>query len=344
MSDVTPDITVRAEQAHRTAKRPTMAYLASEVAVGTTPMAIWSGVVAGAQEHDLNLIGFAGGNIGPQPAMPQGNLAPANIIYKLVTPEICSGVVAWGLTLSSSDRELEAIHARYRPLPIVTVSRAVAGHPVVVADNNQGMRELVAHLVETHGCRRLAFIRGPAHPIAEERYRAYLEALAHYGIPFDPALVTPAWDWQSESGERAVALFLDERGLRPRQDVDAIVASSDLTALAALEALHNRGIRVPDDLALVGFNNSPEAQCAIPPITSAAAPLYEQGRRSVGALKNVMEQASVPERILIPARLVVHQGRARLPRGTHAAEWPARAGDLGAERRPGRAAGYARAG
>jgi signal transduction histidine kinase/DNA-binding LacI/PurR family transcriptional regulator/AraC-like DNA-binding protein len=298
MSDMTFDGATRTEQPDRGAKRPTIAYLSSEVAVGTTSMAVWSGVVAGAQEHNLNLIGCAGGNI---------TETQANIIYDLVTPEFCSGIVTWSLARGSSVQENEAMHARYQALPVVTVSRAVAGYPVVMADNYRGMREAITHLIETHGCRRLAFIRGPEDPLAEERHRAYLETLEHYDIPFNPALVTPSWDWLSENGARAVALFLDERGLRPRQDIDAIVAANDLMAVSALKALQDRSIRVPKDLAMVGFNNSIQAQCTIPSITSVATPLSEQGRQSVGVLTKLMEQVSVPEQVLIPTHLVIHQ-------------------------------------
>jgi signal transduction histidine kinase/DNA-binding LacI/PurR family transcriptional regulator len=262
-------------------------------------MAVWSGVAAGAEEHDVNLIGCVGGYIKER---------QANIVYDLVTPKLCSGIVTWSIARGSSGQENEAIHARYQALPMVTVSRAAPDRPVVMADNYRGMQEAVIHLIETHDCRRLAFIRGPEdHPLAEDRYRAYLETLEYYEIPFNPMLVTPAWDWLSENGERAVALFLDERGLRLHRDIDAIVAASDIMAVAALEALQNRGFRIPKDLAMASFNNSIEAQCTIPSITSVATPLSEQGRQSVGVLTELMEQAPVPEQVLIPTHLVVHR-------------------------------------
>jgi anti-anti-sigma regulatory factor len=164
-------------------------------------------------------------------------------------------------------------------------------------------------LIETHGCRRIAFIRARAdyNPLAVPRYRAYRETLEQHEIPFDPALVTPEWDWEEESGERAVTLFLDERGLRPGRDIDAIVSASDLMATGALEALQDRDIRVPEDLALAGFNNSMQAQVAIPPVTSVDTHLPEQGRQAVSVLKDLLEQSPVPEQVLIPARLVIHQ-------------------------------------
>jgi DNA-binding LacI/PurR family transcriptional regulator/anti-anti-sigma regulatory factor len=278
--------------------RPTIVYMASEVALGATPMSFWSGVADGVQEHDLNLIAIVGGNIME---------SQRNIAYDLVTPEICSGIVAWSIAAHRPDQELEAIYARYRPLPMVTVSRAVPGRPVVTADDCQGMQEAVAHLIETHGCRRIAFVRAlSSHHLAEERYRAYLETLAHHRIPFDPALVTPAWQWAKESGGRAVALFLDERGLRPRRDLDAIVSASDLMALGALEALQNRDIRVPQDLALVGFNDSVDAQYTIPSVTSVSV-RPGPGRQAVSVLKDLLEQSPVPARMLIPTRLAVHQ-------------------------------------
>ncbi|MFC1959655.1 substrate-binding domain-containing protein [Chloroflexota bacterium] len=300
MSDMIFDDTTRIEQPGSGARRPTIAYLAAEVAVGSLPMALWSGVAAGAQEHDLNLIAIVGGNI---------TEARNNIVYDLATPQICTGIVNWSIRKNFSDQELVEIHARYQSLPMVTMGRAVPGYPVVNSDDSPGMREAVAHLIKMHGCRRLAFIRGRVDhsPLGEERYRAYQETLAHYEIPFDPELVTPEWNWANESGERAVTLFLDERGLRPGQDIDAIVSASDLMAMGALKALQNRNIRIPEDLALLGFNDSMEAQVAIPSVTSVATHLPEQGWQAVNVLKDLLEQSSVPEQVLIPTRLAIHQ-------------------------------------
>lgn len=241
--------------------RPTIAYLAPKAVVGATSMSMWSGVEAGAREQDLNLnlIAFPGGTI------HSDTREKANIIYDLVTPETVAGLVTWAASLQqpgfqaeiSNEEELITLHARYHPLPIVTLSMAVPGHPVVIAESEQGMRDAIAHLIEVHGCRRIAFIRGPdGHSQADARYYAYLDTLADHGIQANADLVTPAGNFEMKRGTQAVDLFLDQRNLRPKDDIEAIVAVSDLSALAAMEALQRRGIRVPRDVAIVGFNDS----------------------------------------------------------------------------------------
>jgi DNA-binding LacI/PurR family transcriptional regulator/anti-anti-sigma regulatory factor len=271
---------------------------------------MWSGVEAGAREQDLNLIAFPGGNIRVK---TEGQ---ANIIYDLVTPETFAGLVVWASALqhpmgqyeSLSEEELGALHARYHPLPIVTLSKAVPGHPVVLVESECGMRDAIAHLIEVHGCRRIAFIRGPeAHPLAEARYRAYLDTLADRGIKVNADLVTPAGAFSRARGVQAVDLFLDERNLRPKEDLEAIVTASDLFALGAMDALQRRSIRVPRDVAVVGFNNSAEARFASPPITSVVVPFREQGMKAVHALKRVLEGKSVPDEMIVPSRLAIHQ-------------------------------------
>jgi PAS domain S-box-containing protein len=233
----------------------------------------------------------------------------------LITPGIFAGLVTWvNATRSSKDpdetwseEEFCALHTRYHPLPIVTLSRAVLDHPVVCVESEQGMRDAIAHLIEVHGIRRIAFIRGVETYPAEARYHAYLDALTDHGIEINADLITPPGRSFSQRGAQAVELFLDQRHLRPKEDIEAIVAANDILALAAMDALQSRSIRVPEDVAVVGFNDSAEARCASPSITSVTAPFREQGTQAVRALKRMMEEESVPNEIIIPSRLAIHQ-------------------------------------
>jgi PAS domain S-box-containing protein len=290
--------------------RPTIGYLTPEAVVTQTAMGLWSGVEAGARECDLNLIAFPGGNLRSKLR------GQANIIYELITPETFAGLVTWAAALQHSafqdetlsEEELNALHTRYHPLPIVTLSKTVPGYPAALVESEQGIRDAIAHLIEVHGCRRIAFIRGPeAHPLAEARYRAYLDALADHGIGVNANLVTPPGGFADERGAQAVDLFLDQRNLRPKEDLEAIVAASDVFALTAMKALQRRDIRVPKDVAIVGFNDFAEARCASPSITSVTVPFREQGRQAVCALERLLEGESVPDETLIPSRLAVHQ-------------------------------------
>lgn len=103
-------------------------------------------------------------------------------------------------------------------------------------ESYEGMRETVTHLIEAHGYRRLAFVRGPeGHPYAQDRYRAYCETLQAYGIPFNPDLVSLPGTWSSDTARMAMQTFLDERKLRPHHDFEAIVCANDGLAVAVLK-------------------------------------------------------------------------------------------------------------
>jgi len=161
-------------------------------------------------------------------------------------------------------------------------------------------------LVESHGKRRMAFLRGPkGHPEAEQRYRAYTDALKTYNIPLDPNLIAGPIPWNQ--GTQAIQILLDQRNLRPSVDFDAIVSTSDQMALSALAVLQERGIRVPTDTALVGFDDRISGRFATPPLTTASNGFYERGKRAVEMLLALLRGEDVPEKVTVPGQLVLRQ-------------------------------------
>lgn len=289
--------------AKRRDRRDTVGFLTANIHIGAS-RTLWRGVVDAAASHDANLICFPGGGL----RVSEGFEAQRNVIYELIDAERLDGLLNWSSTIGGtrSLAELTDFHQRYHPLPLVSLTQLIAGAPAVSVDSYQGMRAAITHLVADHGYRRIAFIRGPEeHYHAQERFQAYLDALQDYGLPLVSALITPPLPW--EAGEEAIRLLLDERGLRPRVDIEAVVAVSDLAALEALKALTARGIRAPTDLAIVGFNDSVEGRVAKPPLTSVAMPFYEQGSRGVDALLARLEGKDVPAQLMLESRLVVRQ-------------------------------------
>jgi DNA-binding LacI/PurR family transcriptional regulator len=283
--------------------RFTIGYLAPRIGSNVSE-AFWRGVVDAAQRHDANLICFAGGQLRDA----AGHSSPANRVYHLASSQVVDGLVSWASSVGGTleYEEIVHFHRRYHPLPVVSITLPMEGCPTVSLDSCVGMRALVNHLIEVHGCRRLAFVRGPEnHYYAQERYQAYLDVLQERGIPFDSALVTRPVDWKA--GAEAARILLDERGLRPRVGFDAIVAASDRLAYGALEVLQARGIRVPGDVAAVGFNNSRESQLTTPPLTSVALPFYEQGARAVEVLLAQLAGESVPELTTLQSKMIVRQ-------------------------------------
>jgi DNA-binding LacI/PurR family transcriptional regulator/anti-anti-sigma regulatory factor len=285
--------------------RPTIGYLASSIH-DASAVAQWSGVLDAARDHDANVICFPGFNL-RDPRSFQGQ---ANVLYSLVGTENVDGVVSWASTIGNyvDADEIRAFHEHYRPLPVVTIGRVMEGFPGLLMDSYEGMREAVVHLIEVHGLRRLAFIRGPeSHFYAQERYRAYVEALEAYGLSLDPQLVTPPSEWGSSAGAAAMRMLLDERGLRPQVDIEAVAAANDGLALGALEVLQEREIQIPTDVAVVGFNNTVQGGTSASPLTSVAVPFHKVGYRAVETLVKLMSGEQVPDQEVFPAELVVRQ-------------------------------------
>jgi DNA-binding LacI/PurR family transcriptional regulator/anti-anti-sigma regulatory factor len=285
--------------------RPTIGYLTSSIH-DASALAQWAGVLDATQKHDANVICFPGFNLRD----PRGFQGQANVLYSIVGAESVDGVISWASTIGNyvDTDEIRAFHERYRPLPVVTIGRVMEEFPGLLMDSYQGIREAVVHLIEVHGLRRLAFIRGPeSHFYAQERYRAYLETLGAYGLPFDPQLVTPPSEWGSSAGVRAMHLLLDERGLRPQVEIEAVVAANDGLALGALEVLQEQGIQVPADVAVVGFNDTAQGRTSVSPLTSVAVPFHKVGHQAVAKLLKLMAGEQVPDQEVFPSELVVRQ-------------------------------------
>lgn len=284
-------------------ERPTIALFTYGL-MDTIGEAVWLGMEDVAREHDVNLICCSGGSwrVPPNAAMP------ANALYDMTAAERVDGLVIWVGMLHSVDIETAyAFYRRYAPLPTVSLGLQVEGIPSVIADNYIGMYSAVEHLVEVHGYRRIAFVRGPeGHEEAEERYRAYQDALMAHGIDLDLALVTPGTN-QRAAGVEAVNLLCDIRRLRPHSDFEAVVAANDNMAFGVLEALQARGLHVPDDVALVGFDDFEEGHHTMPPLTSVPWPGYAQGRQAAELLLALLDHTPAPDVTHVPTELIVRE-------------------------------------
>jgi DNA-binding LacI/PurR family transcriptional regulator/signal transduction histidine kinase len=281
--------------------RITIGFLSVEVR-GWYEQRLMAGVADAAAEEGVNLVFFLGGKLeGCSPG--QGG------IYELAGRErldglIISGTLGHGIARETVDR----FCTRYRALPIVSWAVDLPDVPMVLADNLGGMRRAVVHLIETHSLRRIAFIRGPAGQIeAEQRYQAYADALAEYGIPLDPDLVV-AGDFSPESGRTAMHRLLEGKG-----HIQAVVAANDHMAIGAMEFLRERGLRVPQDIAVVGFDDIGEGQYHRIPLTTVRQLFYTAGQQAARTLLRHIRAQDVPAQSLAPTELVIRRSCGCLP-------------------------------
>jgi LacI family transcriptional regulator len=178
----------------------------------------------------------------------------------------------------------QALKAYARSLPIVVTGRSLkaAGLFALDFDNFEGGRLATEHLILL-GHRRIAFIAGdPLHPDASERLRGYRAALEAAGIAFESNLVVPG-AYNEVSGLLAV-----NRLLEGQQQFTAIFAANDQMALGATLALHRRSLRVPEDISVVGFDDLPASQYAIPPLSTVHHPSYDIGRLAAASMLQLL--------------------------------------------------------
>ena len=205
-----------------------------------------------------------------------------------------------------SNAELRALQETGYPFVVVDPRVQLdQGIPAVSASNASGARAVVEHLLSL-GHRRIGAILGPADWMATtERLNGYRSALAAAGVLAARDLVVES-DFSIESGETAAAALLD----LPERPT-AIFGFNDNVAIGALRAAEARGLTVPDDLSVVGFDDSEQSGLVTPALTTVRQPLAEMGRMAVSLLLRLLDHQRVEAmNIELATRLVVRESTA----------------------------------
>ena len=195
-----------------------------------------------------------------------------------------------GAVLMLPPESLDELFDLQETMPIAVIDPRVPldeGIPCVAATNEAGADAATDHLLAL-GHRSVAIITGPQGWAAtEERRLGYHAALARAGIRPDPELVEVG-NWEIPSGREAASRFLD-RADRPT----AIFAFNDEMAIGAMQAAHERGLRVPGDLSIVGFDGVERGELLVPQLTTVRQPLAEMGRMAVTLLLRLLDQRRI---------------------------------------------------
>jgi DNA-binding LacI/PurR family transcriptional regulator len=209
------------------------------------------------------------------------------------------------ISLHGSDPLPEDLWAR--GIPVVVGGRPPsAGITYVDVDNQRGAAAAVQHLL-AGGRRQVATIAGPLDmPAGADRLAGYHEALGTAGVPINEQLVEIA-DFSLEGGRSAM-----ERLLARAPRLDAVFVASDLMAMGALSALQAAGRAIPNDVAIIGFDDSPLAAQAQPPLSSVRQPIEEMGREMAHLLtRMVTSRERVARRVILATELVVRASSRR---------------------------------
>lgn len=224
---------------------------------------------------------------------------PADFVRTLATRHVAGTLM---VALRTTDPRIEALARAEIPTVFVDAMADGPHATYVKSDNVGGARQATDHLLQL-GHRRIATISGYASSLAgTERLLGYQLALERAGIAVDPSLVRPS-SFGMEDAYAATLALLDER-----PDVTALVAASDFVALGALRALHERGIHVPRDMSLIGFDDIDLCLYVDPPLTTIRQDRAAIGQGAVRRLIEMIEMIGgghALSPVVVPTRLVV---------------------------------------
>jgi DNA-binding LacI/PurR family transcriptional regulator/GAF domain-containing protein len=269
------------------------------------------GVTEAAEAFDVDLFCYVISSL-REPGVQGGNAVYALVNTDFLDGIIVSGNIAYTVRQETFDAYVDSLRAE---VPLVGVVMAREGIPSVLSDGYSGMYDNIQHLIEVHGCRRLAFIRGPVGNFdADERYRAYTTLLEEYGIPFDPELVEVS---NFSVGRAPMEALWRRMQAIPREETDtapwAVIAANDDMALQAMTLLREYGLRIPEDVIVVGFDDSFAAQNLDVPLTTVRQPTQAIGLRAMQMMLQHLRGEPVEPIAKVPAELVVRRSCGCLP-------------------------------
>jgi LacI family transcriptional regulator/LacI family repressor for deo operon, udp, cdd, tsx, nupC, and nupG len=189
-----------------------------------------------------------------------------------------------------NDRDSAVRKCAESGMPMVSVDRSLANSPIdqVEVDNRQGAYEAVAHLIKLNH-RRIGLIAGRLNvSTSRERKLGHDQALTDHGLPVDEAYLRVG-DNKQASGHA-----LAEELLALARPPTALFVCNNLMAVGALEAIHKRGLKIPRDVAIIGFDDLPWAEALDPPLTVVRQPAYEVGRAAAELLLKRLENRGAP--------------------------------------------------
>ncbi len=261
-------------------------------------MEIWRGITEEAEKHGKKLVFF----MGFRSEIPdrQSHRYP---FYRLARTGTFGGMIIIASAISTylEPERVRGLFEAGPPIPKISIGLPMPGSGSVCVDGRVAMESLAEHMIESHRLRRIGLIAGPRqHPESEDRRKTLEKVCLRKGIPLGGESVYFG-NFDKQSGKAGVEA-LWERGGR----IDGLFCLNDRMALGAMEELSRRGISVPHDMPVCGFDDIEESRYCNPPLTTVSQPLYELGARSVKELYRLME-GNEPRHISLDCSLRVRK-------------------------------------
>jgi len=245
------------------------------------------GVSAGCNEHNYSMMLWL--------AEPEHE---RRTMREILHNGLLDGVIVSSMIIS--DPIFESLHGSKMPFILIGRHPTYEDINYLDVDNIQSASQAIRHLVSL-GRRRIATITGPLNMIGGyDRYQGYLKGLEEQGLPLLPELAIEG-DFTEIGGYHAMLRLLDAHP-------DAVFAASDIMAIGALRALREANLRVPDDVAVIGYDDVPLANMTEPPLTTIRQSIQSMGTMAVKTLVEIIRNPNLgPQHILVDTELIIRE-------------------------------------
>ena len=219
-----------------------------------------------------------------------------------VGPHNTDGAVVFANSLT----EEQLIELCKTGFPVVLLYRTPPPNlkiPYVAIENKHSSRKLIDHLIEEHDRKRIMYIKGPEdQEDSHWRELGYRASLVAHGIPIDEELIL-----QGEFAHQAAYQVLHNYLSQNPRDFDAIFTGNDDAAVGILTALEEAGLRVPEDVSVVGFDDFRLAPFLNPPLTTVRAPTEQIGQIAAGQLAKIFQGLPIEQKVLLPTEIILRR-------------------------------------
>jgi DNA-binding LacI/PurR family transcriptional regulator len=205
---------------------------------------------------------------------------------------------------SLNDDEIFKLHQAGFPLVLIyQTSPEGSNIPSVTVWNKRATRELIDHLIEVHHRSRIVFVRGPANnEDSQRREMGYQESLEAHSIAYNPNLIISG-EYNREVAYQSMFKFLENE----YPDFDAVFTGNDDSAIGVMNALYEKGLHIPDDISVVGFDDLELSAFLTPPLTTVNAPTERVGKTAARHLFNLLAKQEVDFVTLLPTEIVIRR-------------------------------------
>ena len=230
-----------------------------------------------------------------------------NVSFDIPDLEDFDGIIKISTYFSPCVKEhLQNILSKTK-VPVINIGGFDPQHMNIVCDDTHSFNEIVSHLIDVHGCKDIYHLAGlPEKSFTQERIEAYKSCLMAHDIEYDESKVYYGTLWR-DCGEPALDYIIENCKKNGKELPDAVVCANDYSAIGLVIACTTRGIRVPKDLIVTGFDGIDDAVNGYPTITTSRQPFYNSGYSAVLALTEVFEGKELPRTIRIMADFMPNQ-------------------------------------